>query len=262
MRGYRYRFRIAFLISLLLTTLPGAVAAEEKSITLVAESNWYPYSGVENGEPSGLAVDLVRAAFAAAGETLTLISQPYARCLEEVETGLHAGCFDTIREPATEARFLFHAKPLFSARILIIAPAESTAEGLGPLDLEGAQVAVTNGYTYGEPFQSSPRVIKEVASSDLAILRLVALKRMPYGVIYEQVMTHLLTEHAEELAGKVRPVGVLSLPDLYVSFSRTHADAPRAIAALDKGLALIRADGTYQEIEQRWATRFNLAANQ
>ncbi|TDQ82068.1 amino acid ABC transporter substrate-binding protein (PAAT family) [Dongia mobilis] len=256
---WRGRWRQGLLLFILLF-LPGpfSVAAADRAITIVAENDWFPYASDQDGQPVGMAVDLVRAAFAAAGAELELVIQPYARCLEGLELGRQAGCFNTIREPANEARFLFHAAPLFSARILIVAPADSTASGLGPLDLEGQAVAVTNGYTYDEPFQSSTRVDKDVASSDLAVLRLVALKRVPYGVIYEQVMAHLMSQHGGELAGNIKVVGVLSQPDLYVSFSRIHPDTPRAIAALDRGLALIRADGTYDEITRRWATQFNL----
>lgn len=251
--------RVAVLLVLLGAAGRALPAAAEEAVTLVAEDDWYPYSSEQDGAPAGMAVELVRAAFAAAGQKLELISQPYGRCLEEVESGRQVGCFDTIREPQNETRFLFHAEPLFSARILIVAPVDSPAQDLGPRDLEGADVAVTNGYTYAEPFQSSGRVRKKVASSDLGVLRLVALNRTSYGVIYEQVMAHLLSQHGAELGGKVKVVGILSLPDLYVSFSRIHPDTPRAMAALDRGLARIRANGVYQEIEQRWMARLGLA---
>ncbi len=243
---------------LLLSTALSNVRADEP-IRLVAENDWFPFSAERHGGPEGLAVDLVRAAYEAAGTKVELVSQPYARCLGEVEAGLQLGCFDTIREPSTEARFLFHEKPLFSSAIVIIAPADSTAEDLTPADLKGQRVAVTNGYTYGEPFQSDSSVIKDNTTSDLGVLRLVALKRAAYGVIYDKVMAHLLAEHGGELAGKVKVVGLLARPDLYVSFSKRRPDAAAAMAALDRGLEIIRANGIYAEIEQRWAVRFSVA---
>jgi polar amino acid transport system substrate-binding protein len=256
----RWALALAMLFGAWSVALAGAGRAEaQERIALVAENDWYPYSALRNGQSEGMAVDLVRAAYRAAGVEVDLVSQPYARCLNEVELGLQLGCFNTIREPANEARFLFHAKPLFSAAIVIIAPADSTASDLGPADLKGQRVAVTNGYTYGEPFQSDAGIDKDVAASDLGVLRLVALKRASYGVIYDKVMAHLLAEHGGELAGKVKVVGLLTEPDLYVSFSRRHASAPAAIAALDKGLEIIRANGTYAEIEQEWALRFSVA---
>lgn len=235
----------------------GAMAQEHYS--LVAESDWYPYSAERDGKLAGLAVDLVRAAYEAAGARVDFVSMPYARCLEEVEAGWQLGCFDTTREPANEARFRFHQTPLFSASIVIIAPADSTAEDLEPADLKHQRVAVTNGYTYGEPFQSDAAVDKDVVKNDLAILRVVALKRAAYGVIYDKVMAHLLAEHSEELAGKVKIVGLLFRPDLYVSFSKKRPEATAAMATLDRGLEMIRADGTYHAIEQQWASRFSVA---
>lgn len=236
-----------------------STAGAEERYSIVAENDWYPYSALRDGKPEGLAVDLVRAAYAAAGAKVDFVSRPYARCLEEVEAGWQLGCFDTTREPANEARFRFHQRPLFSANIVIIAPVESTAQNLGPLDLRSQRVAVTNGYTYGEPFQSDPAVNKDVVKNDLAILRVVALKRASYGVIYDKVMAHLLAEHSAELAGKVKVVGLLFQPDLYVSFSKKRPEATAAMTALDLGLDIIRKNGTYREIEQHWANRFSVA---
>jgi polar amino acid transport system substrate-binding protein len=257
-RGWRSCL-VAMAAAFAVSSSVASAAFAGDPVTIVAESDWYPYSAERDGAPEGMAVDLVRAAFEAAGVDLRLVSQPYARCLEEVESGMQLGCFDTTREPANEARFLFHDQPLFSARIVIIAPSDTDADGLTPADLKGEVVAITNGYTYGEPFQSDAGVQKEVVTSDLAILRVVALKRTSYGAIYERVMAHLLSEHAAELAGKVKVVGLLSEPDLYVSFSKKRPDSAAAIAALDRGLALIRANGVHQEIEQRWAARFSVA---
>ena len=258
--------RFLIIACLALSAMIAPARAEER-YTIVAENDWYPYSalrqsepgGEPGGQPEGMAVDLVRAAYAAAGAKVDLVSQPYARCLEEVEAGWQLGCFDTTREPTTEARFRFHAVPLFSANIVIIAPAESTEHDLGPGDLKGRNVAVTNGYTYGEPFQSDPTVNKDVVKNDLAILRVVAMKRVPYGVVYDKVMAHLLAERGSELAGKIKIVGLLFQPDLYVSFSKKRPEATAAMAALDRGLEIIRKNGTYREIEQHWAARFSVA---
>ncbi len=236
-----------------------SVAVSQEHYTIVAENDWYPYSALRDGQPEGLAVDLVRAAYAAAGAEVDFVSKPYARCLEEVEAGWQLGCFDTTREPANMARFRFHQAPLFSANIVIVAPADSDAHDLTPLDLKGQHVAVTNGYTYGEPFQSDSAVDKAVVKNDLAILRVVAMKRVAYGVIYDKVMAHLLAEHGDELAGKVKIVGLLFQPDLYVSFSKKRPEATAAITALDRGLEIIRQNGTYHEIEQQWAGRFSVA---
>jgi polar amino acid transport system substrate-binding protein len=242
--------------ALLLATFP---AAADDKLILAAEDNWYPYSAKRDGAPEGLAVDLVRAAYQAAGREVNLVSLPYARCLEEVEDGRQLGCFDTTREPANEARFLFHQEPLFSANIVIVARKESPALDLTSADLRGMSVAVTNGYTYGEPFQSDSLVKKDVTGSDLAVLRLVAKRRATYGVIYDQVMASLISEHSSELAGQIKIVGILSRQDLYVSFSRRRPEAVGAIAALDAGLKTIRANGTYLDIVQQWAARFTVA---
>ncbi|MBK8159883.1 MAG: transporter substrate-binding domain-containing protein [Rhodospirillaceae bacterium] len=255
------RSLLLILLVLLAPALPAPFARADEPFQLVAEDDWFPYSGERNNVAEGMAVDLVRAAYDAAGHQVTFISQPYARCLEEVEQGLQLGCFDTTREPENEARFLFHKVPLFAARIVIIAPVDSAAADLVAGDLQGERVAVTNGYTYGEPFQSDATVDKDVVTSDLAVLRLVALRRASYGVIYDRVMASLIAENAGELGGKVKVVGLLAEPELYVSFSKQRPEAAEAMAALDRGIALIKANGTYAAIEERWAARFSVAGS-
>jgi polar amino acid transport system substrate-binding protein len=247
------------ILAALIGVAPASSVFAEETFQIVAENDWYPYSALRDGKPQGMAVDLVRAAYQAAGAEVEFVSQPYARCLEEVEAGWQLGCFNTTLEPATVARFRFHQAPLFSANIVIIAPVDSPAHDLDPGDLKNQRVAVTNGYTYGEPFQSDASVDKSVVKNDLSILRVVAMKRVPYGVIYDKVMAHLLAEHSAELAGKVKVVGLLFQPDLYISFSKKRPEATAAMAALDRGLEIIRKNGTYHDIEQLWATRFSVA---
>lgn len=239
--------------------LAGSRVLAQDHLTIVAEDNWYPYSAERDGAAEGFAVDLVRAAYRAAGHDVRFVTMPYARCLEEVRAGRELGCFDTTHEPENESRFLFHQVPLFSATIVIVGPADSPAQELTPADLRGQKVAITNGYTYGEPFQSDATINKDVVVSDLSVLRVVALKRATYGLVYDRVMASIISEHAAELAGKVKIVGMLSQQDLFISFSKARPEASEAMAALDRGLNLIKADGTYQAIEQRWVDRFAVA---
>jgi polar amino acid transport system substrate-binding protein len=138
---------------------------------------------------------------------------------------------------------------------VIVAPADSQEHDLTSADLQGKNVAATIGYTYGEPFQSDPTVDKDFVQSDVAILRLVANKRAAYGVIFDMVMNNLVAEHPEELAGKIKIVGILSRQDLYISFSLRHPGAKEAAALIDRGLARIKADGTYRRLEESWQSR-------
>ena len=51
-------------------------------IRIGAEDDWRPYSYVVEGKPVGFAVDLARAAWAAAGVEVELVPLPYARCMK------------------------------------------------------------------------------------------------------------------------------------------------------------------------------------
>ncbi len=130
-------------IGLLLVAGAAAVAAER--IRIGAEDNWSPYSSVSNGKPVGFAVDVVRAAWVAAGVDVELVPLPYARCMKDVDRGVLAGCFDTLRDPILESKYRWHAQPLFRARIGIYGrvATESVRTDLSLADLRGKRIGVT-----------------------------------------------------------------------------------------------------------------------
>lgn len=223
-------------------------------VVLVAEDDWYPYSAEREGRAVGMAVDIVRAAFAAVGVPLELKSMPYARCMQAVKQGVELGCFDTLKDDTTRDAYLFHQRPLFAATIGIYARSDF-AGPLSAADLRGRRVGLTNGYTYGDSVEKNAAIQKDVAPNDLLTMRKLLAGRVEVALIYTRVADWLQTQHPD-LRGRVRQVGVLLQDGLYVSFSKTHPDAGRVLPLLDRGLAQIRANGTHARIEAEWQRRY------
>lgn len=231
--------------------LAGAASfAQGAPVVIGAEDDWLPYAGVIDGAPAGLAVDLVREAFAAGGVPLELRALPYSRCLALTEAGQLAACFNTSRDASLEERFLWHAKPLFEARILIYGRAPP-ARALGVPDLLDRHVATTNGYTYGDAVDLERRIVRHPASNDLAALRMLSAGRVDYALVFEAVAGHLAGLHPE-LAGRVHAAGHVQTMPVYVSCSRTHPDGKRACETLSRGLAALEAAGQADRIRARW----------
>lgn len=228
-----------------------AKAPAAGSLTLVAEDDWYPYSADKNGQVAGMAVDIVREAYQAAGVTIKIKSMPYARCMKLVELGREIGCFNALKDASTESVYRFGKYPLFSARLGIYTHTpQAFPVTLG--ELAGKRVGVTNGYTYGSEVELNREMKKEVAATDLSNLRKLAVGRLDYALVFTQAADHLVNDHSETLRGRIYKVGSVTDNPLYVGFSRRHAQAAEAMQQLDRGMALIKQNGRYQQIVNNW----------
>lgn len=220
-------------------------------IRIGAEDDWRPYAFVQAGQSAGFAVDLVRAAWAAAGVEVELVPLPYARCMREVEAGKLAGCFNTLRDSRTEDKYLWHKYHLFRARIGIYGRSDGPVDSVNVQALRGKRVGVTNGYDYGAAFDDDPAMVRDVAASDLTSLRKLVAGRVDYALVFDRVATEIAANNPT-LGQGFRLRGVLLEPSLYLSFSRKFPDVEPWIFRFDAGLDKIRKNGEYARIEARW----------
>jgi len=234
-----------------LTSFIAASAFAAEKVTIVAENDWYPYCAERGGQPEGLAVDIVRAAFKAADVEVTFKVFPYAKCMEDTKNGTEVGCFNSAWVPKYEADYIRTNEQLFDAEIAIFAAADSDKKDLKVSDLEGKTVGITNGYEYGAEFSENKKIKTDVANSDILGLKKQAAKRTDYFLIYSKVADYLLKEN-KDLQGKVKRVGTVTVDKLYLTFSKKHKDGKKFAALMDTGLKKIKADGTYKKIQDEW----------
>ncbi|WP_269530813.1 ABC transporter substrate-binding protein [Chitinimonas sp. BJYL2] len=229
-----------------------ATPALADTVTIAAEDDWYPYCAKVGNEAKGMAVDIVREAFKAAGVNLKLEVMPYARCMAQAKAGQVAGCFDAARNSALEQDYVWHKPALFKAKISIYAQANSPQSDLGVKDLEGKDVAVTNGYEYGEAFDTNPRIKRSVNNQDVLGFRKLAAGRVQYAVAYEKVANSIFEKNKAEFAGKFKAVGMTAEPELYIAFTKANPDGAKFAARFSQGLETIMKNGKYKEIEAKW----------
>ena len=251
MGWWRYRGLAGLAAALCLSFAAVAGAPPALKVRIGVEDDWRPYAYVQAGQPAGFAVELVRAAWAAAGVELELVPLPYARCMYEVESGKLAGCFDTLRDPRTENKYLWHKYHLFRARIGIYGRSDGAKEPVNVQALRGKRVGVTNGYDYGTAFDGDPAMVRDVAASDLTSLRKLVAGRVDYALVYDRVAAEIASNHPT-LGHGFRLRGVLLEPSLYLSFSKKYPGVQPLIAQFDAGLDAIRKNGEYARIEARW----------
>jgi polar amino acid transport system substrate-binding protein len=233
-----------------LLALSGALVSAQ-TVTIGAEDDWAPYSSKVGGDAKGFAVDVVREAFKAAGIDANFVAVPYVRCMAMAKSGEVAGCFDAARNSELEADYLWHAKPLFKAKVNIYALAESKESNLTIKSLEGKAVGVTNSYEYGEQFDSNKLIKKDAANQDELGFKKLMAGRFPYMVAYELPANAVFAKN-KEFAGKFKPVGLVAAPDLYIAFSKKHPDGAKVVAKFNEGFESIVKSGKYKALEDRW----------
>ena len=242
------RVRRLFLLLLALF----ASCAHAETIEIGAEDDWYPYSGVKNGQASGFAEDLIQEAFKAEGVEVKFNSLPYARCMGETKVGNLLGCFDVARNSLLEPNFIWPAQAMYMAHINIYALASATESGLSTADLEGREVAVTNNYEYGESFDTDRKILRSVSNQDIQGFRKLLVGRVKYMVAYDKVANYLFAQYKDQFTGKFKVVGQTGEPGLYLAFSKKYPDAQRFVDKFNAGSALIRKNGQYKLIEDKW----------
>ncbi|HEY9104972.1 substrate-binding periplasmic protein [Chitinimonas sp.] len=239
------------ILPLLLAVWLQSPAWAAERVRIGAENDWFPYSAELDGKPVGMAVELVRAAFEQVGIEVELVPLPYARCMKLARESQIAGCFDTLRNPLLEKQYRWHRQPLFKARIDIYAPINHPDLPVSLRELHGKRLAVTNGYDYGEAFDSDATLQRDMGNSDLYALRKLAAGRVDYALVYDRIASHLARSHPD-LRGRFKSVGTLIEPDIYLSFAPRYPKIEQLITRFDEGFAKLQQSGRYAEIEARW----------
>lgn len=230
-----------------------------RTLTLVAEDDWYPYSAQQNGVSEGYAVELVRAAYAAVGVDVRFKVASFKSCMKQVEDGTELGCFDVNQDDDTRKRFIFPKEYLFVDTGGIYDMASSKQpDRITMHDLVGFRVGYTNGAVYGDYLDHAQGIQREFAMSDLSNLRKLIAGRQDYSLISTAVANYLFKTYPDDFAVKPRLVGLVTNQKLYVGFSKKRPEAAEAASLLDEGLAKIRANGIYSKIEIEWLGTFRL----
>ena len=236
-----------------ISTLMSSAVAEDKTVTLLAEDDWYPYSAQHGGKIVGFVAEVIHAAYESEGVEVKFKAASFKSCLAQVEAGTELGCFNINLDDDTKARFLFPNESLFTDTGGIYDMEKSGLPNkVTPQSLVGYRVGYTNGAIYGEFLDKAKGISREYAMSDLSNLRKLVAGRQDYSLISTISADYILKTHPEDFSVKPRLVGVVSNQKMYVGFSLKRPDAKEAAATLDAGLIKIRANGTYKKIEMKW----------
>jgi ABC-type amino acid transport substrate-binding protein len=231
---------------------PAARPARLQILVEDAASPWSDRAG------NGLANDLVRAAFAAAGVDVDLVVVPYARCKALVMQGGAAGCFSMSAAPELRNVVRFADKPLFTntPRFYYSVDHKVTAKSVDEL-ARGTRIGIVHGYEY-PPFVAQLAkhgIIVETARSDVANLRKLSAGRIDLALVMTDEM------RSENLIQQQAGVKNIALAfngtpmESFIGFSTRHPDGDALRRTFNAGYQVIIENGTRGSIEASWRQR-------
>jgi len=252
-RGHPEAMRRLLFFIVILTS---PVFALDK-VTLVCEDDFAPYGyQSKTGEAAGFATDVVIAAYNSVGVDVKLKVMHYARCMELIEKGEEIGCYDTNNDSVNLAKHYFTINPLFVGEMVLWARNDYNGDmTVEKLVQSGALVGVTLGYNYDAPgvsFDYNDRVKKDVSRTVTTTLTKLVKGRYNFAAAEKKVARLAIARSQADLQGKVKVVGLIAYPGLFLSFSKKHPDGKKYRDLLDQGILNIKKSGKYSELERKW----------
>ena len=233
--------RLFFIILFLFSSVPVSFA---ETIILGAENDWVPYS---NQDGTGMANEIVLAAYKAVGIDVKLQVGPYNRLLKMVKNGEILGAFNVPKDRSNEKEYIFGKIPLFAALSAYYYNVEEPLSATRKEELvNGEKVGVVFDYGYGEFFSNNDRVTKIKVRSDLLNLRKLAKGRIDATILYDKTAQKLIKENG--LTGKILKAFDSETAEIYVAFSKVFPRVQYYADKFDEGLAIIKTNGTYKKI--------------
>ena len=208
-----------------------------------------PFCEVSNGELVGLAVDILRAAAARVGIEVDFVPVPFEQVQRTLEDGRAQAIFPLTITPERLPLFDFSEPLLITGGALFVRLPNAPPEGL---DAFAGKIVVT-------PRTGPLAAFIRKAAPDV---RLVLTEN------YEESLARLVGGEAD--AAALNPAGASIAARLYpgqVTEPRNmFTELPFAVAVskgrgaefvgqLNAGLAAIRADGSWEQISERWTER-------
>ena len=239
---------LGWLIGMALLCLWLSVAHGADTVRIAHDRDFPPFSEVSSGKSEGLAVDIFRAAAARAGIEVEFVPVPFADRQRSLEDGRAQAYFPLAITPERRQSLDFSEVLVFTGGALFVRAPSVPPEDLAAL--AGKTVISPRTGPFAPFIEKNAPAVKLVVTKD-----------------YEDTLARLIRGEADAAALSYH-VGARFIARLYpgqVVRSRSmFLELPLAVAVpkgknaelvarLNAGIAAIRSDGTWQQINDRWA---------
>jgi len=220
--------------------------------TITAAGDPYPPYGDPKSPTGGLAVEIIRAAYKTQGHEVTMEFVPWARA----EAGVKNGSYDIVPYTwRTDARLkvLAFSTPYAVGNVRFIKRKGDPFDFNGLDSLSGKVVGTVRGYGYSDVFANAPNFTRDPSNDLTTNVKKLLRKRVDLTLEDEIVArAHLMAEDPHALDQIEFVKTPLSVNPLYVTAGLQNPRAQEIIAAFNKGLEVIRTNGTLDRIFRRY----------
>jgi len=222
----------------------------DKHITSAANA-WPPFLDPE-APGQGLSIEIVKAAFATQGYTFVHDFIPWARAVNEVKKGKIDILPDTWYT-GERSGFLMFSNPYASNQVKFIKKAGDSFEYDGMESLTGKKVGIILKYGYGDKFMNAENFTRDGVSDFVVNIKKLVSGRVDLTLEDEIVAKSILSKKAPALLKQIEfTKNAYSSNDLHVTCALANPRHEEIINAFNKGLELIKADGTLKGIFDRY----------
>ncbi|EIK98607.1 hypothetical protein PMM47T1_01175 [Pseudomonas sp. M47T1] len=228
-----------------------AQTASADRLRLVADA-WPPFTDATmvNG---GLATELVTTALARAGYGSDFEQVPWARALLGVEEGRYDVLVNAWYNDDRTHIGQFSGSYLQNS-ILFIKRKDSSIQYNGNLDeLHPYPIAIVRGYAYSGAFDNDDQLQKVPVHNFSMAVRMLAADRVKLTLEDEYVARYYLSRELPRVRNGVEFLPQpLSLNHLHILVSLKNPDHAKIVAAFDKAIGQMQADGSYARLLKQY----------
>ncbi|EHZ7341230.1 transporter substrate-binding domain-containing protein [Vibrio vulnificus] len=240
--------KLLFVVTTLLLSFLSHAA-----IITAAQDPWAPFVQQNNANP-GISVEIVIEAFKTQGHDVDFKIMPWTRALNEVKDGrvdvLVATWFTQER-----TSYLNYSQPYLENSLKFIKRNGDGFEYNGMDSLSGKNVGIIRNYGYGDEFLKATNFNKPEANDLVANAKKLLAKRIDLTLEDELVAKATLSGAGMKLSDFDFTNNALSVNPLHVTSGLANAKNGEIIEAFNKGLAEIKANGTFDKILMKYGIK-------
>ncbi len=240
----------ALLLCPLLFCQPGLTQRGADQVRIAHAQDFPPLAEVKDGKSEGLAVEILRAAAARSGLQVKFVAVPFEHVHITLEDGRAEAVFPLAITPERRQLFDFTEGLLNTGATLYVRAPNVPPESLTALS-DKIVVTPRTGPLAAFIEKTAPTV-KLVVTKDYE----ESLTRLMRGEADAAALNYHVGTH---LAARLYPGQLVHSPillqELPLAVAVPKGKGVDVVALLNTGISAIRADGTWQQINDRWARR-------
>lgn len=232
---------------LLLLCFASFAAPRADDVLRIAADRWPPYADKRLPD-DGVAVHLVRTALARAGYASEYVEVPWPRVLY----GVRGGEYDLVVDAwynADRETFGEFSEAYLTNRVRLLKRRGSTITFARLADLYPYRVAVVRGYSYSAEFDGDTRLQRVPVLTFANAALMLQAGRVDLTLEDEVTARHQFAGELKELSEQLEFLPVpLAEKGLHILVSRRNPKHAEIVAAFNKAVQEMRADGSYDAL--------------